>query len=60
MFLVKFLNEEEIIKFFEHLRYQGLTAILIEDVMPQNLTNQIPYECLIIDSDGFEIKRTNK
>ncbi|MCL2062403.1 MAG: type II-A CRISPR-associated protein Csn2 [Firmicutes bacterium] len=61
LFLSKFLSREEIKKFFEHCRFQGISLILIEESFPQLFnTQEIPNQGLIIDYDGFEITKNLK
>ena len=57
LFLTKFLTVEEIKQFFEHCRYQDVSLLLIEESFPQFLKQEVPYQGLIIDCDGFEITK---
>ena len=58
LFLTKFLSSREVAQFFEHCRYQGISLILVEESFPKFFDNdKIPYQGLIVDSDGFEITK---
>ena len=58
LFLTKFLSEEDLAKFLEHCRYQGISLILIEESFPKFLESSIiSYQALIIDWDGCEIPK---
>ena len=58
LFLTKFLSYEDLCKFFEHCRYQGISIILIEESFPNFFeSGDIHYQGLIIDLDGVEITK---
>jgi len=58
LFLTKFLSYDDLRKFFEHCRYQGISIILIEESLSDFFeSGDIPYQGLIIDLDGCEITK---
>jgi len=58
LFLTKFLNYNDLYKFFEHCKYQGISIILIEESLPDFFEfDDIPCQGLIIDLDCIEITK---